>query len=221
MTMLGDVVYGIFGVMIAIMMLLMLFVMIGWLGYTHYAGRSYRTFDMVFWLAVVATIVQLYHLLEHFRQLDAWFHDPTGQPWMSGLFMIADRGFALIAGRGSQPAVGMEIVHLIGNSIFFIGIVAWRRHFANKWVKWAYWLQGFHVIEHIGLTATMLAWSAPLGLSTLYGLAPHLGATVATSYRIWWHFTMNLAATSLLLAALAAQYRDHRLAVRAAEGMPA
>lgn len=196
----------------AFMMIFVLITITVWFGYAYFLDRwgsfhphiTEHSVDLLRWLAWAATIFQLYHLYEHWEQVKAWWANPHAAPWMSWLFQFSDHGFAAITGHSGDMAVGMELTHFVGNWIFFLGVCAWYQRTDNRWIRWAFQLQAFHMVEHVCLTATMLIWHHPVGVSTLLGFAPYLMPDwIAASYRVWWHFSMNLAATALVLAGIA------------------
>jgi hypothetical protein len=104
----------------------------------------------------------------------------------------------------------MELLHLLGNSIFFIGLAAMYLALRNRGVdrrqmratRFVFWLQLVHVIEHVSLTSTYLLLGTPIGMSTLFGYSFHLEGAWASSIRIWWHFVMVLVTTGAAVFAL-------------------
>jgi hypothetical protein len=168
-------------------------------------------------LAIIATLgvlFQIGHFAEHAVQFGMWGAGYRSVPWMSpvateltrilgGFFLpmpeiCADRD----AFMARQMMMGMEILHLIGNGIFLVTIASLYYFIPVKWVRWAFYVQAFHLYEHIMLTLTVLFVGTPIGLSTLFG-----GNTFVWSkegvvgYRVFWHFAMNLAPSSLIMFA--------------------
>lgn len=86
----------------------------------------------------------------------------------------------------------MEGLHLVGNVIFLLGIVALDHVTAERLpgIRAALAIQGLHVAEHVLLTATLVLFGAPLGVSTLFGAAD--GFAWAGTLRVWFHFMLNL-----------------------------
>jgi len=146
------------------------------------------------------------HLVEHGAQLGYWMLHPTAAPWLTPWADEARDGLADLGAwmvpTGREPALGTELLHLAGNTIFFVGILAavglmsreTRR--ASGSMKWLLIFQGVHVLEHVLLTTTLVATGRPRGISTLFGLTEP-GTTAIDTYRIWWHFLINPAATGL------------------------
>ena len=97
----------------------------------------------------------------------------------------------------------------MGNSIFLAGLVgmyllAGRRGVdasSFRSVRWALWVQGIHVVEHAVLTVTFFATGEALGMSTMFGIFDPTDSFVP-SYRVVWHFVLNLVATAFGVWAL-------------------
>jgi len=161
----------------------------------------------LFAAAIGAVAFQVLHFVEHLAQLGYWIGHPTQAPWMTPWAMSAAHGLADLGGP-SPMAVGMELLHLVGNSIFFVGAVTLAVLVgrcaagspAARTTRALLWVQGLHVVEHVALTSTLLWTGKAAGLSTFFGLADP--GPVLWSYRVWWHFLINLAATALLLRAV-------------------
>ncbi|MGI8694126.1 MAG: DUF6008 family protein [Geodermatophilaceae bacterium] len=76
------------------------------------------------WLVggVIAVLIfQVVHSAEHVAQATYWLFNPTMPPWMSAWAMGATNGLASVS--GGTPALGMELLHLIGNGIFLGGLL--------------------------------------------------------------------------------------------------
>lgn len=58
--------------------------------------------------------------------------------------------------------------------------------------------QGIHLVEHVALTATTIAFGTAIGISTLFGFA---SGAWGSSYRVWFHFLLNSIATYYALRA--------------------
>jgi hypothetical protein len=92
-----------------------------------------------------------------------------------------------------QMMLGMEILHLVGNSIFLATIAGVFYFVPSKWVRYAFYIEGGHLCEHLALTLSAYFLGKPIGLSTLFGQAPlWLGREGAVGWRVSWHFAMNL-----------------------------
>lgn len=179
----------------------------------HRRSVSARTFRTITYIAVAGVAFQVFHFIEHIAQLGYWFIHPLEKPWLTPWAAVGRDALA----AGGNAGTGTELLHLIGNVIFFVGLVgmcmvANSKHksindFASlkKGVQW----QGFHVVEHVALTTTWLIYGKAIGVSTLFGL---VGAgPFLSSYRVWWHFSINLIATYFAVKALGAFSRERML----------
>ncbi|MFP3883813.1 MAG: DUF6008 family protein [Actinomycetota bacterium] len=155
---------------------------------SHYAG------ELLKYLAVGTLTFQLVHLIEHVAQLGYWIANPFDTPWLTP-WAVEGRDVLAI---GGDLALGNEFLHLLGNIIFLAGLVALvvysRRQAENvpSPLRAAMVVQGLHGAEHVALTATTAMWGKAAGLSTFFGL---VSGPVMTSYRVWFHFLINLVAT--------------------------
>ena len=162
-------------------------------------------------LMSTALIVQSMHVSEHIAQMAMWIRYPGRPPWMSNWATDISRwlgGVRLDRNAESSLAMahGMEYLHLIGNLVFLIGVILLWQHTkpssqgrARRWARAAVAVQSLHVIEHIALTITILTTGHAVGLSTTFGA---LDGTRLSTYRVWWHGSINLAATALCVVAL-------------------
>lgn len=154
-------------------------------------------------MAVAGIGFQVFHFVEHVAQLGYWTAHPGHPPWLTPW---AEAGRDALA-FGGDPGTGSELLHLIGNVIFLVGLVALLGHVrglagvprAPRPLGLALGVQAFHVAEHVLLTSSWVLSGKALGFSTLFGAFP--GSWVVT-YRLWWHFLINLIATGLGVAAL-------------------
>lgn len=166
-------------------------------------GRTLERYDAgpldlqkVAYLALGALIFQMVHFVEHIAQLAHWFMSPAAPPWLTPW---AETGRDLLVVDGTQGS-GNELLHLVGNLIFLAGLVAlaWISRAEGLSLaetpnlKRALMVQGFHVFEHLSLTATYLGFGSAVGLSTLFGTAQ---GTFGIGLRVWGHFVLNLVAT--------------------------
>jgi hypothetical protein len=146
---------------------------------------------------------QVGHFLEHAMQFAVWILGDLSNicgrdtPWMSPPVTEAVRwagmGMFPTADASRQMMMGMEILHLIGNSIFLISLVCLYYCVRSKWIRWALYIEGFHLYEHLMLTLTAYFVGKPIGLSTLFGGSSVIGSReFAVGYRVTWHFAMNL-----------------------------
>lgn len=173
---------------------------------------------MIVVVAGLGIIFQVGHFAEHALQFLVWL---TGNfqwvvsafcgrdtPFMSGgvMSVVSAAGAFLFpnADLARQMMMGVEILHLIGNTIFLVSIGCLYFVVKSKWVRYAFYIEGFHLLEHLLLTVTALYLGKPLGLSTLFGYAPMVwgGKEGAVGYRVSWHFVMNLAPLPFVMFAL-------------------
>lgn len=159
---------------------------------------------------------QVLHGAEHLLQLGYWFARPTAAPWVTP-WAAFGRDLLAPTTTDGQSTTGAELLHLIGNAIFLAALVAGalavRRMSHTReigpWLRRTLWLQGYHVVEHVSLTATWLLIGTPIGTSTLFGaLTP--GTVAGSATRVWIHFIINAVATWWAILA----WRDVRAAGR-------
>lgn len=154
---------------------------------------------------VIMTIgFQVIHALEHVLQAGYWLLHPADAPWLTPWAAVGRDALAGLA--DGHPGSGSELLHLAGNIVFLVGLVALTalqprsRRIHPRWLRAALVLQGLHVGEHVLLTATWLSTGRALGATTLFGL---LDGAVMGGVRVWAHFLLNLIATALAVAAIA------------------
>jgi hypothetical protein len=191
---------------------LALLAMLGFLSWllARRLGRLRLAFRLLVVLVVGTLSFQAVHFVEHLSQLGYWFVYPAASPWMTPWGRVAADGLAALAGNYGGHATGMELLHLVGNSIFFIGLAAMYLALRNRGTdpkqmratRFVFWLQLVHVVEHVSLTSTYLLLGTPIGMSTLFGYSFHLEGAWASSIRIWWHFVMVLVTTGAAVLAL-------------------
>lgn len=150
---------------------------------------------------------QLGHFFEHFFQLAVWLSG--NYPWVNSTFCGRDAPYmsppvteaVRLMGEYLFPAsdpsrqmmMGMEILHLIGNGIFLATIAGVFYFIPSRWVRYAFYIEGAHMCEHIALTLSAYYLGKPIGLSTMFGQAPiWWGKDAAVGYRVSFHFLMNL-----------------------------
>ncbi|MBR1147541.1 DUF6008 family protein [Bradyrhizobium sp. AUGA SZCCT0431] len=162
--------------------------------------------DLATMLAAVAGIglaFQVGHFAEHAIQFAVWIlgdysnvcgrDTPWMSPWVTEIVRQAGTIMFPAADARRQMMMGMEVLHLIGNSIFLISLGCFYYCLRSKWVRWALYVEGFHLYEHLMLTLTAYFVGKPIGLSTLFGGADIVGSReFAVGYRVAWHFAMNL-----------------------------
>ncbi len=170
------------------------------------------------WLvgSVLAVLVfQVVHSAEHVAQATYWLFNPTVAPWMSAWAMGMSSGLGNLV--GGSTALGMELLHLIGNGIFLGGLLlAFRlpEQYKNpqmlRWLRIATIVEALHFVEHVFLTASVALAGKAVGLSTMFGLMP-AGTPAASGYRVAFHLVVNLAALVFAVKAFLA-VRDKKLA---------
>lgn len=153
-------------------------------------------------VAMLGLLFQIGHFAEHAFQFMVWLGNFTticgrDTPWMSttALWLIG-----LI--NAKTMALGMEILHLIGNSIFLVGLLALFYVLPHRFVKWACCIEAFHLYEHIMLTASLIFVGKPIGMSTLFGGAFLFDKETTVGIRVTWHFIMNLLPFPFAMMAL-------------------
>lgn len=163
------------------------------------------------WAAITAVVaslgLQTFHSLEHVVQSAVWAKNPLAPGYMSPLAKQAAAGLESVAasafGITGRSTLGMELLHLVGNTLFFIGIVALvvGQPFASRRraALYAATFEGIHLFEHAVLTATTIAGFPAWGSSTLYNT---ISGSQLSTHRIWWHLVMNIAALALTVHAV-------------------
>jgi len=178
------------------------------LGFLAIFGRRSRIAAI---LAVAGGVgLQTFHSFEHLIQGFFWARDPLAPGYMSPIAKKAAAGLESIAahtfGISGRSTLGMELLHLVGNTLFFLGIVGLvlGTGFAAKRPAALYALafEGIHLLEHVALTATTVAGYPAWGSSTLYG---NLSGSQLSTHRIMWHLVMNVAALLLTIYALSSR----------------
>lgn len=170
-------------------------------------NRSNRIDLTLKYLAVSALVFQGVHFIEHVAQLGYWMARPLEAPWLTP-WAVAGRDQLAV---GGDAALGNEILHLVGNLIFLGGLgvlYLYRQRQAlgtPPALRVATVIQGLHVAEHVTLTMTAAVWGNAIGISTFLGL---VNGPVMTSYRVWFHFLINLAASWFAARALMSLYKQ-------------
>jgi hypothetical protein len=164
---------------------------------------------------------QVGHFFEHAVQFAVWVSGNyqwvsanfcgRGVPYMSppATEMVRFLGARLLAGDppARQMMVGMEILHLIGNAIFLATIAGVFCLFPVRLVRYALYIEGAHMCEHVSLTMSAYLLGKPIGLSTLFGHAQSLwGIEAAVGWRVTFHFVMNLLPMPFVMVALMQQW---------------
>jgi hypothetical protein len=154
-------------------------------------------------VAGVGMAFQVGHFAEHAIQFAVWIlgdlsnicgrDTPWMSPWVTEMVRQAGTIMFPAANASQQMMMGMEVLHLIGNSIFLTSLGCLYYCVPSKWIRWALYTETFHLYEHLMLTSTAYLVGKPIGLSTLFGGSGIIGGReFAVGYRVTWHFAMNL-----------------------------
>ncbi len=171
-----------------------------------YAPAPGRMLDLATVLAAIAgagLAFQVGHFAEHAIQFAVWIlgersnicgrDTPWMSPWVTEAVRRAGTMMFPAANAQRQMMLGMEILHLIGNGIFLTSLGCLYYCIRAKWIRWALYIEGFHLYEHLMLSLSAYFVGKPIGLSTLFGGSDVLGdREFAVGYRVTWHFAMNL-----------------------------
>lgn len=170
-------------------------------------------------VATLAMIFQVGHFAEHAAQFAIWvIGDPLicgrdqawMSPWATQLVHIIGNGLFPTANAARRMMLGMEVLHLIGNGIFLTGLVCLYYCMPSKWVRWALYIETFHLYEHIMLTASAYFIGKPIGLSTLFGgVYDYGGREFAVGFRVSWHFAMNLLPMPFAMLGIMEHWREN------------
>jgi hypothetical protein len=177
-------------------------------------------------LAGIATVVatlgmlfQIGHFAEHAAQFVVWILGDLSNicgrdtawmsPWVTEFVNRVGTGLFPTAAPPRQMMLGMEVLHLIGNSIFLTGLAALYYCVRSKWARWAIYIETFHLYEHIMLTVSAYYVGKPIGLSTLFGGTSIIGGReFAVGFRVTWHFVMNLLPLPFAMMAVWENWRS-------------
>jgi hypothetical protein len=179
--------------------------------------------------AALGLLFQVGHFAEHAFQFAVWTlgdlsnicgrNTPWMSPWAKDL--VEQIGLRLFptADTPRRMMLGMEVLHLIGNSIFLTSLACLYHCLPSKWVRWALYIETFHLYEHISLTATAYFIGKPIGMSTLFGGVGAIGGPeFAVGCRVTWHFVMNLLPMPFAMVGLMEYWRRERAPVPALLG---
>ena len=155
------------------------------------------------YLGVAGLAFQVGHFGEHLAQFGYWVLHPTATPWLSP-WAIASRDVL-----SADPAFGVELLHLVGNVVFLLGLLLLMRlpaahRIHNPMLRTAAALQLVHVAEHVLLTLTRAWTGSAIGFSTAFG---YLQGGQLSSYRVLWHFVVNLIVTAYAVRAVSTAVR--------------
>ncbi|HEX3860334.1 MAG TPA: DUF6008 family protein [Stellaceae bacterium] len=150
---------------------------------------------------------QVGHFIEHAVQFGVWIageyawvtsafcgrDTPYMSPPLTAMVRFAGAWLFPEADASRQMMLGMELLHLAGNTIFLVTIAGVNYLMPSKWARYAFYIEGGHLCEHLALCLTAYYVGKPIALSTLFGQAPYyFGKNGAVGYRVAWHFAMNL-----------------------------
>jgi hypothetical protein len=163
-------------------------------------------------LIIGAIALQVGHASEHMVQVAYWFSHPHAAAYMTPWANALSRGVGFVTdglgGRGMPMARGMETLHLIVNLTFLLGtfaLVALARAIpdrrALRSARAVMAVQAAHCVEHALLTVTLFTTGRARGLSTLFGVIPP-NSPGAVSYRVLFHFTINVVGLVLAVRAI-------------------
>jgi hypothetical protein len=166
----------------------------------HHISRLMGAASIV---AALGLAFQIGHFAEHALQFVIWLLGDLSNicgrntAWMSpwAMELVEELGsmVAPTAPYARQTMLGVEVLHLIGNTIFLTGLICLYFVIPSKWVRWAIYIEAFHLYEHIMLTATAFFVGKPVGMSTLFGATSLIDSReFAVGLRVSWHFAMNL-----------------------------
>ena len=188
-------------------------------------GRGRQVYRGASAIVLLGVFGQIGHLQEHVAQVGYWVQHPNSKPWMTPW----GEGLAMGFGRvdTSHPALGMEILHFVGNMIFLAGMVGVMVLTcrapgvrARMWGRMGVWMQGLHGLEHLSLMLSVwLGATRPIGVSTWFGVM-HPGPGLWT-YRIWWHFLANVLGSVIFAGALWHVWVDRKVIEESFLGAPA
>jgi hypothetical protein len=168
-------------------------------------------------VVVGAVGFQLFHFIEHGLQVGYWLLHPKQKPWLTPWAQTGADGLAywcqLWPGNGTASQRGVEFLHLVGNSVFFAGVIAIFvlariSNTRSRSAQGAVLFQGLHLVEHVLLTATVFMTGTGWGASTMFG---RWSGTELSTHRVWWHFIVNGIATTIAVVGLVAIYRSGAL----------
>jgi hypothetical protein len=173
---------------------------------------------------------QVGHFLEHGVQFLIWLSGKY--EWVTATFCGRDTPFmswpvteaVRLAGAwlfpdttiARQMMMGIELLHLVGNSIFLATIAGVLYFIPTKLVRYAFYIEAAHLCEHIALTITAYYVGKPIGVSTLFGqAAPWWGKEAAVGWRVTWHFVMNLLPMPFVMIAMMNEWTKRKEALAA------
>lgn len=140
---------------------------------------------------------QAFHMAEHLVQAGVWVAARDRPPFLTPVAELGADTLEIVGHAGS----GAELLHLAGNTLFLVGLLALAglARSRRRSVTIALVIQGVHLLEHAALTLSVFVAGHAIGVTTLFGtLEP--GPTL-WSLRVLAHLGLN--ATATLFAAVA------------------
>lgn len=180
--------------MVTLILVLPGVVLLAWLWRT----RPERRRAVLTLVAAVGLGFQVLHVAEHVVQSAVWV-GATDQPPFMTPWAVWGADVLAVAGH---PSLGQELLHLVGNAVFLVGLVALAAlaRPAGRWVRVALVVQGAHLLEHVALSLTTAVWGRAIGATTLLGTleaGPDLWRL-----RVLAHLALNTVATGAAVAAV-------------------
>lgn len=142
-------------------------------------------------VAVAGLGFQVVHVAEHVVQSGVWVAAPEQPPFLTPW---ATWGAEALAVTG-HASLGQELLHLVGNAVFLLGLLALAalvRPPARP-VRLALAWQGAHVLEHVALSLTTAVWGRAIGVTTLLGTLD--AGPSLWRLRVLAHLALNTIAT--------------------------
>lgn len=192
----------------------------------EYASAQFNMSLAIGVATVFALLFQIGHFAEHAFQFIVWMLGDLSSicgrdtPWMStwATALVEQIGARLFPGAddGRRMMMGMEILHLFGNSIFLCGLAGLYHFVRSKWVRWSIYIETFHLYEHIMLATSAYFIGKPIGMSTLFGGSSSVfDRELAVGFRVTWHFAMNFLPMPFAMMGLMEAWRQMKSAASA------
>lgn len=153
---------------------------------------------------------QVLHVAEHVVQSGVWAAAPDRPPFLTPW---ATWGAEALAVTG-DPALGQELLHLLGNAVFLVGLLALTAgtRTPSRTLKSALAWQGGHLLEHVALSLTTAVWGRAIGVTTLLGTLD--AGPSMWRLRVLAHLGLNSIATLFAVIAVAQLVRARAVAGR-------
>jgi hypothetical protein len=193
------------------------------------ASKPFLSLNMItiLWTAtILGLLFQVGHFFEHAFQFVVWCLGDLSQicgrdtPWLSGWAANMIDYLGSVVAPQTAPSrrmmLGLEILHLLGNGVFLATLGGLWYLTRNKFSRWAFYIEAFHLYEHIMLTSTAFFIGKPIGLSTLFGGSGLGPKEFAVGTRVTWHFALNLLPMPFAMMGLMDYWEDQRTMRQAA-----